>query len=437
MTEILSILTQFVIFLLLFSIPFTPINLTKLLNLKKGNLNFIDAHVTNIIFFSYLSLIFSFLNINLQILFNTYLLIAFFMVLINLTKFNFKNINFYLCLVFILVVLSIFFSLAQNLKIEWDGHHWIEKVLVFYNGESVENLINVLLPSYPHLGSYIWAFFWKNSLMELEYFGRYFHVYFYISSIYLVLNIINLRNDFSKILTILFLVLITYDLYLFSGYQEYLIFSTLVLASRYITLINFNNLGNLRLVFLIITILYTMCWFKNEGTIYYIIFTLTLIFYLKVDLKYKITLLTFTAGLLIIQITLQNYFIGVYSFQSHTNLNYVLSNLSSFNVLIDKSVKILMHTMIAFIKYPLWILICASILYHFLFIKKFDIHSKYFISCLILNLGFLFSIFFSFINFDLMLTVALDRLIFQTSGFYIILILICFNKTNFFKRNSI
>lgn len=437
MTEIISILTQFLIFLLFFSIPFTPANLTNILNLKKGSLNLIDTHATNIIFFSYLCLIFSFLNIDLNLLFKIYLVISLFFILINLKKFDFKKINFPLFLIFLLIILSIFFSLAQNLKIEWDGHHWIQKVLIFYNNQSIDNLINVLYPYYPHLGSYIWAFFWKNSLIDLEYFGRYFHVYFYVSSIYLIINIFKFRNDFFKIISIIFLVLITYDLYLFSGYQEYLIFSTLILASRYIALIDFKNSENLRLIFLIISVLYINCWFKDEGAIYFMIFTFTLIFYLKINFKLKTILLITPIGLLIFQIVLQKYLIGVYSFQSNTNLPYIISNLSNFDILFAKSFKILMHGAIAFIKYPLWILIWASIFYHFLFIKKFNNQSKYFISCLILNFGFLFSIFFSFVKFDLMLSVALDRLIFQTSGFYLILILISLNNINYFKKRFI
>jgi len=77
MTEALSIFLQLLIFLVLFSFPFTPKFLNNSLNLKK-TVNIIDAHTINIIFFLYVSLILSFTNIALETFFKGYLLLSIF-----------------------------------------------------------------------------------------------------------------------------------------------------------------------------------------------------------------------------------------------------------------------------------------------------------------------------------------------------------------------
>ena len=84
---------------------------------------------------------------------------------------------------------------------------------------------------------------------------------------------INFQNIFYKILIIVFFIIITFEPYLLAGYQEYLIFSTLIIAARYISFFNFNNARNYKFIFLILTILYLNCWFKDEGVVYFIILT--------------------------------------------------------------------------------------------------------------------------------------------------------------------
>ena len=68
MTEVIGIISQLLIFLLIFSFPFQPKKLNHLLSLKKNTLNYIDAHALNIIFFIYLATIFSFANLDLKTL---------------------------------------------------------------------------------------------------------------------------------------------------------------------------------------------------------------------------------------------------------------------------------------------------------------------------------------------------------------------------------
>ena len=437
MIEVFSIFVQFIIFILIFSFPFTPKILNETFKIKQFNFSLIDAHSINIVFFIYFCLFFSFLNINLTILFKIYFLLSLIFITFNFKRlnFNFQKLEILFFFIFSLLIISIFFSIAQNLKLEWDGHHWIEKVLVFVKNNEIRELKNVLIHNhYPHLGSYIWAFFWKNSFLELEYFGRYFYVYFYIVAIFLVFNSFKLDNKIIKLFAILFFVLITYEPYLLAGYQEYLIFSSLIFASRYISIINFKTSINYRLIFLIFSILYTICWFKDEGVVYFLIFSITLILFLNISNFSKINLSLCVIGLLIFQYLLQKYLIGIYDFSQKTPISDILNDLTNIKILFTKLSQIFIHCIIAFIKYPLWLLVFISVLVQLFFTKKIETYSKYYLGCLLLNLAFIFSIFFTFNSFDFMLRVSLDRLLFQTSGFYIILIIVSLRDIKLLKK---
>ena len=133
MTEVIGIISQLVIFLLIFSFPFQPKKLNHLLSLKKNTLNYIDTHALNIIFFIYLAIIFSFANLDLKTLFKFHIIISFIFFIVNFKEIRscIKKFDKFIFFIFLLIVSSIFFYMSQNLKLEWDGHHWIEKALVF------------------------------------------------------------------------------------------------------------------------------------------------------------------------------------------------------------------------------------------------------------------------------------------------------------------
>jgi len=425
MIEILNILLQIFIFLIIFSFPFTERSLNNTLKLKNIKLELIDSHVINIIIFSYLCLIVSFLDIDLKLFFKIYFSITLLFVLLNIKFFydRIKKNDFIKFVFFFLVILSIFIFIAQNLKLEWDGHVWISKAIIFLNNEQITNLNNTLHADYPHLGSYLWAFFWSNSFLELEYFGRFFYVYLYITSIFLIFKNSNINNYYIKIFLILFFILLTFEPYYFGGYQEYLIFSTLIIASRYIYIYNLTYRKNIRLIFLAFLILYINCWFKNEGKVYFIIFSSAIIY--LADIKYykKILFTLFVIFLILIQYFLQNNLVNI---AGSIETNYLINFLNNFNdiqLLLIKFFKILLNMIIVFIKHPLWIIIFLSIFIQIFLLKKIDVNIKYFLICLILNLLIIMGVYISQDNIDFMLRVTLDRVLFQTSGFYFIIFL--------------
>jgi hypothetical protein len=101
------------------------------------------------------------------------------------------------------------------------------KVQNYYQGGHYKNLFNVPFNHYPHLGSYIWAFFWKNSFLQLEYFGRFFYVFIFLVAIFSLVEQLNLTFSLiERLLFILFICYLSTNYFLFGGYQEYLLFKS-------------------------------------------------------------------------------------------------------------------------------------------------------------------------------------------------------------------
>jgi len=436
MIEIFSIFLQIFIFLVVFSFPFNSNLLNNYFKNYDYNFSVIDSHIINILFFLYVCLFISFLNLDIEVFFKIYLALS----LIFLFSFNrkiiFSNKKILVFCFFLLIVISIFFFIAQNIRLEWDGaNHWLEKARVIYNKEKISNLANVQVhPHYPHLGSYVWALFWKNSFLEFEYFGRLFFVYLYLISLFLVFKFLNLKKIFINILIILFLILITFEPYYFAGYQEYLIFSILIIAANYISKINFDKKPNLKIIIFIILILYLMLWFKDEGALYYFLFSITLVLVLNFSNFEKFCLIFLIIFLFFIQYFLQKNLIGIFDFPQKPSISLIIYDIKNLDIFFSKISKILIHFIIAFFKHPLWLLIFFSIIFNYFFNKNFKKLEKYFIICLFLNLCLFGAMFFTFRNFDAMLQVSLDRLLFQSSGFYLFMILISLLKKNFINK---
>ncbi len=438
MLEILNIFYFFLIFILIFSIPFNKFTLNHVIKIKGLKFNFFDYQSLNIIFFCYIILFISFFDLNLKFVFYLYILVSFVLVSINFlknTKIK-KNWNIKNFLFFFLITISIFFYVAHNLKLEWDGHHWLEKVNFFYNENKIENFYTLKYhPEYPHLGSYIWAFFWKNSLVNYEYTGRLFCIYFYTISVFSLMNCMDDKLKKFRILFIIFIVVITFDPYLFSGYQDYFLFSILVVASRLLYFLDFNQI-NQKLLMLIILSLGLLMWFKDEGLVYFLIFSILLILNIKINLNLKLFYYVSILLIIIFNFIIQIYLLGIYEVQAGTTSNSLKEInilLSNFDTIFIKSYKIVSHSIIASIKYLSWVLIFFSI-FLISYEKKIDDKLKYLIQCLVFNLLFLYGAFMTFGAIDHMLSLALDRLFFQISGFYLIIFLLLINK--FHKKLS-
>ena len=438
MFEIVNIFYIFFTFVILFSFPFNKFTTNQIIKIR--NLNFFDYQCLNLIFFCYVMLILSFLNLNLKLIYYIYLLLSLLFVLLqnlknlNFTKINSKESYFF----FFLITISIFFYIAHNIRLEWDGHHWLEKVVFFYNENKIENYFKLKgHPEYPHLGTYIWALFWKNSFVNYEYVGRLFVIYLFTVSVFSLVNNLNTKLENIKTLLILFIILIGFEPFLLGGYQEYYLFSILIISSRLIFLLDFKNLNH-NLLILIILSFGLLLWFKDEGIFYFLMFSILLILNIKTFIKIKLFYCILIFSILLSSVFAQKILMGNYALPSGaSNATFIeIRNLfQNPELIISKCLKIFEHLLIAFLKYLSWILILFSSIC-ILFTKKFNDQSKYLFHCFILNFLFLFCSFmtFSMVSIDFVLRNALDRLLFQTSGLYIILFIYLLNDLRIFKN---
>lgn len=438
MTEIFSIITQLIIFLFLTLFPINNIS-APFLYKSLGKSNFFCIPV-NILILLFIFLICSFFSINLRniffLIFVTYLLIFFnsFYKIFN-EIINKENLS--LKIFFIMINLFLFFDLAYNLEIGWDGLAiWIYKANNFYNGHSYFNLFEqeIIYKQYPHLGSYSWAFFWKNSLIEKEYLGRLFYQYIYVVSIFVIANSIKIFSNLKIIITIFCLILLSQDYdNTLQGYQDYLLFSLLIFSGKLIqTITSRNNSNNLLLNNFFLLSIIIIPWIKNEG-VFYSIFLVILFFLSKSTFLMKLIF----SLLVILNIGSHAFIIkfiykleSLYQFPFNTILllfkNFDISNLAI------KISYIFLYLFHGFIKYPISILYLFGILYVGNY-KKITYENKLFLVFFFMNFLFIFGIYI-LSNQDLVwhLQTSIKRLILQTSGFYLFITIWVIN--NFGKK---
>ena len=285
MVELISIIFQFLIFMGMFSFPLSPKTLSLKFNRGNYSFNVFDVFMLNGIIIFNILLFLSFLNFDLQIIFYIFIITFIFFLFLNFKDWLNSIINHkFLFIFFSLICILLFLNLAENLKFEWDGiAHWFFKTKSFYEGYGIENIQNLPASQYPHLGTYIWAFFWKNSLIEYEYLGRFVYIFFFILSIFVASNLFEIKNKVIYCLIVILLLVLTYDSYLLGGYQEYLLFSFGVILSKLII----NSLNKNQSNYIMALILLNgnlLMWFKDEGLFYFIIIISMYTFYQKKNL---------------------------------------------------------------------------------------------------------------------------------------------------------
>ena len=135
-------------------------------------------------------------------------------------------------------------------------------------------------------------------------------------------------------------------------------------------------------------------------------------------------------SLILIQYFLQKYFINTVG---SSELNYLI-NFTDINLSITKFFKILLNMIIVFIKHPLWIIIFLTIFTQIFLIKKIDQNVRYFLICLFFNFITILGIYMGIKDIDFTLRVTLDRVLFQTSGFYLVLLLSFLNFKKIYQK---
>lgn len=429
MIEYLNITLQLTV-LIFFS--FFPVNnfTANYFLLSFKNLKLINYFIINNLLLIVFLLIMSFTKIEMIITFYsilTFYLILFVLSIKNLSKYLIKD-NLLIVIIFLLVNFALFFDVARDLHLAWDALElWKVKANNFYLGSNYFDVNEVKYPQYPHLGTYIWAFFWKSSLLDIEYFGRLHQTYIYVLSLFAISLSFKCNNILKNFFIIILLIVLTYNPSL-RGYQDIYIFSLISFFGYFIyQKIRFNKKIN----DFIILIPIILPWIKNEG-IFYTIFLMFIYCILQKDLFKR-----FVFSFLVIFLILAQFYMNIYYF----NLNNIfqvdidLSNITNdqgFLFIVQKIYKIFFYSAHAFFKNPILIIDLLIIIACF-YLTKFHKDNLPFFTFLAFNIAFIFAIYLlTPADIKWHLQTSIDRLLLQTSALYIYMLAILKDK-KFFK----
>lgn len=429
MIEIFSIFFSFFILIFFFIFPINNLNLSTVLKNKNLKfLNIFDFLLINIVVNSTLLLFCSFFSISLILIFYLYILLALVFFFYYLKYFYFLIKNNKLCLLFFLIIYySISVHVAADPSLTWDAAaHWIFKVQNYYQGGNYENLIKVPFNHYPHLGSYIWAFFWKNSFLQLEYFGRFFYIFIFVVAIFSLVEQLSFKfTSIERLLIILFICYLSTNFFLFGGYQEYLLFFLLFSFSRIFTLSQTYKFDKFNLLILLLVLISNLIlWTKQEGFFYYIFLTIIFLIHSNQSTKNKFNYICFSLFFLCLFFYVKVKFFGLVEFQPEEKgkiLQSIFYNLD-INIIYKKIFLIVKYIVISFFKYPICILILVSSIVLNLKYNYFA-KNKFLYTFLFLFVLLILSIYIqTTIDTEFLLSVTLNRIIFGISGFYIFLL---------------
>ena len=430
MTEISQVVIQFIVFLFLSSFPINKITTPNIFNKLENSI--FNCFFVNIIFFLFLLLLLSFTEIPLNLIFNLVIIFYSFLFLINSSKIiydllNIKNLT--LITFFFIINIFLFIKIANNFEIGWDGLSiWLFKANNFYNNHNYFNLVNVEgMQNYPHFGGYLWAFFWKNTFLENEYLGRLFYMYLYILSLFIIITSVKNISNIKKIFFLYLLFIFSFDFSLM-GYQEYIIFALLVFSAKQLFLI-INKKNNSKIIYIsLIANLVVLSWIKNE-CIFYVIFISIIFATLTSDNKRKILLSVIIFFSIFIQIYLMKYVMHANTLGQLDMSTGFIKSFFDGNLL----KKFYYITVFLFFHSSLKYFICLINLFSIIlliFLKKNIKENRFIYFFLLLNLFFIYGIYIldPYSSLIWHLQTSVKRLMLQTSGFYIFILINLLNK---------
>ena len=424
MTEILNIFYLFFVSLIIFSFPLQNTYLKKKLSLTK--LNIFEIYSLNILIILTFFLFFSFFGISLDLIFFSILFLS----LINFYSIEWKPFikNFHLLIFFCLFYLVYSVEISTYPYLEWDAAvNWIFKTLNFKNNYSFQNLENVHGNlGYPHLGTYLWAFFWEISFIDHEYTGRLSFIFIYLFIFFSIIERLKI-NHFLKIIILIFLIVISFDRILINGYQEPLMFSLCAIFIMILTQINSSKNNFLNFLFLVICA-NLILWIKNEGMFFLIFLSFFLLFKKQIENKYKLFLISFFIFLILFKKYIFINLFGNLAFGWQGYEFLPISALFSFEIL-ERLPFLLFQVLMNFAKYPIYVVFILCFLIISIREKKIS-SSLDFLLFFLINIAMSVSIFYCTNDPKWMhhAKVGLDRMLYQTSGVYLFYILRFFEK---------
>ena len=435
MIEIINILIQILFILFICSFPIILLEVNK--KSKNSAFTFLDKLSINLIFLINILFFISILNINSKYIFYLFVILIILLYFFNFRKFNFKNIKIdYYLLIPLSFVIFISIDIAHELYFEWDAQvHWYLKALNFFQDQKLDNLKNFDVAEYPHLGSYIWSFFWKFPLNSFEYLGRISYVFVYVLSIFSITECLKV-HVFEKIIFAVLLISLTYSYEIFSGLQDVLLFSLILITAKfsyyfYEKKFAFNHL---QLIIILLGTVNIIFWVKNEG-IFYSLFLLFCFFITNnLILKNKIVLITGSLIIVFLRIFIFNFYnteLNPGYFQFERTLDF------EFLLILEKIKTITFYLLIYLSQNLIYLLTIPILIYIFFKYPKKNI-TKFVIYFLILNLFFIYLTYlFMSTETELLIRSSMKRLIYQTSGFYFLAIIILINNYSQLYNNKL
>jgi hypothetical protein len=428
--EIINIFFQILIFITLSFFPsYYLFNSNK--NLKE--LNIINFLGVNFLFVLNIILIFSFFNFNKEILFIFLLFLSVTSLFFFLIKSKKMISREYILLVFLLL-LTFFISIdiSNSFDFSWDSKkYYIPRAFAFFQSFFVDDLLKHT--ERPYYSTYIWSFFWKNSLIEYEYFGRMIYGYIYILSIFYLLSI-KYFNWLTKIVFCLAIILLTYNSNFFDGRPDILMFSLFLFLSRELFKIFHERKVNFVSFIVLSLILNLILWTKSEGTVYILITFFSIIFFLKGNINFKIYLGISIIAMLVAKTIFYNYWgLSLNPNESHFSLSFI--NLLSIKLILVRTFQIFIWYFVYFFTNPIVILTLFVVVYLYFYDRKKIKNFSYIYCFLILKflaifLASIISVYELSLSFHLKYT--LDRVILHSSGLLLIISISCLEK---FKKD--
>lgn len=179
MVEIFFSFLSIFVFLLIFSYPINVFNYN--IFFKGVKFNIFDTILLNVVFHLNILLFLSFFSLDLNKIFIVHILVGILFFIFYYKNYSiFIKKELFLVIFFLINCYCLFIAIVSNPTLGWDGvAHWFFKVQTYFQDGNFKNLKNLPYDYYPHLGTYVWAYFWKNSFLQFEYYGRFFlYLYF-------------------------------------------------------------------------------------------------------------------------------------------------------------------------------------------------------------------------------------------------------------------
>ena len=420
MIEYVSLLLSTLLFFLVIAIPLRKFFVLKLVNFKT---NIFDNSTLNVLFFSNIILILAILKINIStiiIIISSLMFLNFFLFLKSIKKnlLKIESILFLISVIILLFILSV--NISYNLTLGWDAQTiWFPRAINFYNELNFTEIsLFARMPEYPFFGSLSWAFFWKIFFFDKEYYGRIFYLLIFLISI---LNFSDLLKTsiINKILFSFVLILITYDYWHFRGFQEILVFSFLLIISKYLYYIICENKTDLKYLSIILITTNLIIWTKNEGIIFSFFIYLLISLFSNYTLKIKIINFVFFFLIVFFRFFIfesNDLAVGLQdTFDFKNILSIFFNNLTLYNLKI-----IFTNLIFTIFKFPIiYLNLIISLIIVLSQIKYKKILFVYFY--LLLNISFIFVTYLSTtLDINFMVVTGLNRVFFESSSLYLL-----------------